>query len=590
LAWIGVFAFGLAPTAARSEVQSKSWSGFLIGTNDIGFNQVGGVEGTWNVPAVQYNTYGGANLNEEVLAVWIGIGGSGGDKTLVQVGTASHAESDGTVTYFAWYELVGSTETPKAVTLTNSCYSRITGQTGQCPVQPGDQMEGYLFCSSGGSPPTCGSSQVFSFTLWNNTQGWVWSHNSDPYMSSLNSAEWIVEMPPGDLLPSYQGPTGPVIFTDAQAGAVGLPDHFNPYLTVNGFGWQLTNPGLGALSTPCDPTFRTDPGSGVKFFTLPIWYGPACRTPSAARTHDFNADGMADTLWVAQASPTKGSNPSIKQDSSPPASNAVAVWLMDGGTVSQAGNLGAIASAWSVIGERDFNGDGYSDLLWRDTSGDLAMWLMNGLTVASAASLGSIPATWTVNGTADLNGDGKGDILWRDSAGDVVIWFMNGSTVSSTASLGNVPTNWSIAGDDSNGNIYWRDTAGDVAVWQMEGPQVVGSVGLGNVPTSWTIAGFGDFDGDGNIDILWRDNSGDVAIWFLNGNGGVASTASLGTLPTTWTVGQTGDYNGDSMSDILWIDSSGDLAIWFMNGATVASTASLGNVGTAWQVQSANAE
>ena len=120
-------------------------------------------KGSWTVPAVQYNTYGGANLNEEVLAVWIGIGGSGGDKTLVQVGTASHAESDGTVTYFAWYELVGSDETPKAVTLTNSCYSRITGQTGQCPVQPGDQMEGYLFCASGGSPPTCGSEPGLQF-------------------------------------------------------------------------------------------------------------------------------------------------------------------------------------------------------------------------------------------------------------------------------------------------------------------------------------------------------------------------------------------------------------------------------------------
>jgi hypothetical protein len=271
---------------------------------------------------------------------------------------------------------------------------------------------------------------------------------------------------------------------------------------------------------------------------------------------------------------------------------AVAMWLMNGSRVSSSTGLGTIAGTWSIVGQRDFNGDGAADLLWRDSSGDLAMWLMSGASVSSSASLGNVATNWTIYGTGDLDGDGNGDLLWQDTAGDLAVWFMNGTAVSSTASLGNVPTNWSIAGDDNKGDIFWRDTAGDLAIWQVNASQVAAAGGLGNVPNNWVIAGIGDFNGDGVTDILWRDNnSGTVAIWFMNGGMQVQSTTNLGALPpNTWTIAQTGDYNGDGMSDILWIDSSGDVVIWFMNGSTVASSASLGNIGTAWTPQAQNAE
>jgi hypothetical protein len=183
-------------------------------------------------------------------------------------------------------------------------------------------------------------------------------------------------------------------------------------------------------------------------------------------THDFNGDGYSDIAWSDGA-------------------GDMAIWLMNGSTILQAGGLGTVPSIWSIIGQRDFNGDGDADLLWRDTSGDLAIWFMNGLTVSSTASLGNVPATWTVRGTADLNGDGIGDLLWQDSAGDVAVWFMNGSAVSSTASLGTVsPSTWSIVGE-TTGEILWRDTSGDLALWQVNAGQVTSATGLGTVPSNW---------------------------------------------------------------------------------------------------------
>jgi len=65
---------------------------------------------------------------------------------------------------------------------------------------------------------------------------------------------------------------------------------------------------------------------------------------------------------------------------------------------SQKGSLGTVATNWSVVGTGDFNGDGKSDILWTDTSGDVALWFMNGLQVSSSAEVGTVTG-WTIQGT-----------------------------------------------------------------------------------------------------------------------------------------------------------------------------------------------
>jgi hypothetical protein len=276
-------------------------------------------------------------------------------------------------------------------------------------------------------------------------------------------------------------------------------------------------------------------------------------------------------------------------------SGDLAVWLMAGTTVLSSGGVGGIPSVWSIVGQRDFNGDGMADLLWRDTSGDTSMWFMNGTSVSSTASVGNIPTNWSVVGVGDFNGDGIGDILWQDSSGDLAVWLMNGATVMSSAGLGNVPTaTWTVVGiGDFNGDgmadVLWGDTAGDTSIWFMNGTTVSSSASVGNIPTNWSVVGTGDFNGDGRTDIVWRDTAGDISIWLMNG-ASVLAAGGLGNVPTTFSIALVGDYNGDGMSDLLWGDNLGNTSLWFMNGTTVASTGSLGNIPTTWTVQSVNAE
>ena len=69
---------------------------------------------------------------------------------------------------------------------------------------------------------------------------------------------------------------------------------------------------------------------------------------------------------------------------------------------------------------------------------------MNGAAPHEAGFVGNVPTTWALALVGDYNGDGLSDLLWRDTSGNTVIWFMNGTTAASTAGLGNVPTSWTV--------------------------------------------------------------------------------------------------------------------------------------------------
>jgi hypothetical protein len=96
---------------------------------------------------------------------------------------------------------------------------------------------------------------------------------------------------------------------------------------------------------------------------------------------------------------------------------------------------------WSIVATGDFDGDGKTDLVWRQaSSGTNVLWLMNGATQSSSAALGG-DTDWRITTTGDYNGDGKTDLVWRqNSSGASVLWLMNGA--SSTYLGGN--SDWTV--------------------------------------------------------------------------------------------------------------------------------------------------
>jgi FG-GAP-like repeat/Bacterial pre-peptidase C-terminal domain len=282
------------------------------------------------------------------------------------------------------------------------------------------------------------------------------------------------------------------------------------------------------------------------------------------------------------------------------------IWEMNGTAVLNPNGsfVSSVPGQWAIVGQRDFNGDGKADLLWRDTSGNVAIWEMNGTAVLNGNSsfVTNVPTNWSVAGTGDFNADAKGDIVWQDKSGNVAIWEMNGTTVlnQNSSFVANVPGQWSIKGTgDFNGDgktdILWQDTSGNVAIWEMNGTSILNanSSFVSKVGAQWSIKGTGDFNGDGISDILWQDSSGNVAIWEMNGIILLNPNSSfVANVAGAWSIQLTGDYNGDGKSDIVWHDTSGNVAIWEMNGTSVLNQNSsfVGNVPGQWSIQNLAAE
>jgi hypothetical protein len=235
----------------------------------------------------------------------------------------------------------------------------------------------------------------------------------------------------------------------------------------------------------------------------------------------------------------------------------------------------------------DFNGDGNSDILWRNTNGSIALWSLDG-TIVTPKFLGSLTPDWTIAGTGDFNGDFTNDILWRNADGTVVTWQLNDSTVTTSSVLATVSVDWKIAGTgdfngDSESDILWRNDNGAVVLWNINDSAITAGVSLPTVSTDWKIAGTADFNGDGESDILWRNDDGAVVLWNINDSaysgGGLISTVS-----NDWKIEGTGDFNGDLNADILWRNDDGRVALWQMDGTTITNRAVISTVSNDWKI------
>lgn len=253
----------------------------------------------------------------------------------------------------------------------------------------------------------------------------------------------------------------------------------------------------------------------------------------------------------------------------------------DSATTQAVATVGSLA--WRVVGVGDFDGDGRSDILWRNSdNGSNAIW--RSANVATTQAIATAALSWQVAGVGDFNGDNRFDVLWRNADGRNVIWQSGNSTAAQAVAAAATP--WRVAGvGDFNGDglsdILWRNNNdGRNVVWRSgnsASAQAVASAGV-----AWNVAGIGDFDGDGYSDILWRNGSdGRNAIWRS-----AIATASLSVATVAnqaWKVAKVGDFDGDGRSDLLWrLDGNGQNVIWRSANSTTAQTAAA--AATAWVV------
>jgi Ca2+-binding RTX toxin-like protein len=300
-----------------------------------------------------------------------------------------------------------------------------------------------------------------------------------------------------------------------------------------------------------------------------------------ASLNDFDGNGHSDILW--------------RNDD-----GTFSSWQVSGNTAGNqiAANstlVSGVGTDWQIAKTFDFNGDGRSDILWRNVnSGAITVWTGSeqGWTANAYASAGAGTAT-TIGAVGDVDGDGKDDVVWQKDGGTSV-WQSTGSGLRQNTAF-DVSTGTGVklvgAGDfngDGKADLLFRNAAtGEITERFSTDTGFTAPAYSMTVDRSWHIDGIGDFNGDGKDDLIWRhDGDGTFTEWQSAGSGYVQNTYVNGSVSPDWQIAQVGDFNNDGKADLLFRNvADGTFATWQSNGQAFDQNVVVQpGVGTDWHV------
>ena len=253
---------------------------------------------------------------------------------------------------------------------------------------------------------------------------------------------------------------------------------------------------------------------------------------------------------------------------------------------------GSVGNDWQIRETLDFNGDGASDILWRHSSGAIAIWNSTGFGFDATYFHGSVGTNWNIAAAGDIDGDGKDDLLWRESGGAISIWrSLGGSFEENSYFYGSVGNDWAIAGladinGDGRDDIVWRNaSSGQISEWFSNGRGFTGSLLQSGIGSDWQIVGLGDFNGDGRDDMLWRNANNTLTEWQSTGSGFITGIFFDSSVGNDWTIDAIADFNDDGRADIVWRNQNGTVATWESTGNGFSLVALVPNIPTAWMIE-----
>jgi len=258
--------------------------------------------------------------------------------------------------------------------------------------------------------------------------------------------------------------------------------------------------------------------------------------------------------------------------------------------------LHGLAQATESVVHNDMDGDGRSDIVWRNArSGSIVYWSAGDI-AKSTRVLVSMPAAFPLSrmmpvATGAFGDIAKGSLLLQDPV-DAMVYNVYPTGAGYTAYAPgwccglNSPVRLAAVGDfdgDTYGDLVYRDPTNG-ANWFFSSVNWYGMSALPTVSNAaWSVAGVGDFDGDGFSDLLWRNlTTGQNAIW-RSANSALPRQI-VAVSDVRWTIASVADFDGDGRADIFWRNSLTGANVLWPSANFAARRPVVGVTGQHWQV------
>lgn len=359
---------------------------------------------------------------------------------------------------------------------------------------------------------------------------------------------------------------------------------------VGDFGWEAFNSLIGVGDFDGDR--KADLLARVPNGDLHLYSGSANGKPGASRKIDFG--------WQIfdQLVPIKDFNGDGTNDLAARKPDGT-LWLYSNTGNATLVNGRQIGTGWGIYdaisGTGDANGDNMADFVATDGGGTVFFYAgtaMKDLGYEAARKIGDFgwEAFDTLVGTKDFNGDGKADLLARKPGG--TLWFYPGNGAGAYGASQRIGDfGWDTfnalvgVGDfNGDGKADLAARGKDGTLWLYPGTGRVdatskgysAAIKIGNF--GWNVfnalTGIGDFNGDGKNDILARQ--GDGSLWLYAGTGRVDATntgyqGAIRVGEFGWEIFDRligpGDVNADGRNDLLARKPDGTVWLYSGNGS-----------------------
>lgn len=298
----------------------------------------------------------------------------------------------------------------------------------------------------------------------------------------------------------------------------------------------------------------------VSFDTLPVLHATNAVPGTTRVPGDFNGDGVSDLLWF---------NPGTSQLGYWTMQPASAASLADPSVRRTGARTFNISPGYFVGAMGDFDGDGYTDLMFTSSNHDLWLWTNNRNGGWRSVRSYNYPAGWQLVGAGDVDGDGKDDLLWLNpSECQFGYWLMNGSVRKGARTLqiacGYYPMAVGYFTPTNRISVLWSSAAKDLYIWDSLG-SAFRSYDLGTELNGHGYAGF-------DLSQAWALGGGTAGKGIgLEWNGDGAGGALILNRTFDASGNQTGFESTQAWYGGLWVDNPQAASYLVTGGQSPAS-------------------